>query len=264
MRVGPWVKRASFFLLVMICLQIVVATAEVVRAFASYWLEPERVQEDYNRMSETIESNMPGIARPDIKVTTDGPDLKIEAGYLSFKAASGPSISGSEYVAAISAYAPGDYRLHTAPNAHVVVQALTLGLEEFLSDKIEGHIVETEILGNADGLPVRFGYTYSGDLGIIWDSPYYSYNTKKIETMRLVPGVTQHTNESIAFLRALEVRNSVSNSRQLSGSRMAISTYINPQIGPDYRQVIIRVTIKDAFAEEYNKIPRVLRKLVPS
>jgi hypothetical protein len=267
-RVGVWLKRASYILLVVACLRIAVEIAEVVRNVAHYWAEPQNTQEEYDRIAEAVarrfaaDSHLPDVTRPTIRVSPDGPDLKIEAGYLTFQSSSETSDKRSEYVAAVSDYKPGGYRLGAAPNAYVVVEALTAGMDEFLAQRIHGHQIEAEVLGNADGLPIRSSYVYSGDLGNISDAPYYSYNTHKIESMTLTPNFTRHSNDFIAFLRALDVLRVISQSQYLSTAKAAISTNVSPEIGGVYRRVILRVTIKDALGDEYNEIPSILRPFV--
>jgi hypothetical protein len=267
MRVGVWLKRASIVLLIVACMKIAVETAELAKNIYQYRKETKVDQEKINRLAKAIvqqvatDANFPNVSPPDIRVGPEGPDMKLEAGYLNLNSTSySPANGEAEHMTAISDYAPGSYQLNAAPNAHLVIEALIAGIDEFFADKVDGHVVEAEVIGNADGLPVKTTYTYSGDLGTITHFPYYSYNTNKMEEMSLIPNVTSHTNESIAFLRALDVIRYASRSPRLKTAHTRISTYVNPQTGSEYRRVILRLTIKDALGEQYNKIPPILRK----
>jgi hypothetical protein len=211
----------------------------------------KKVVDDINSKSPNTQ-----VGHPIIMARAVGPDIKIEASY-EINVDSHASTLGDntgKIDALITDYGPGKYRIEEAHNAQVAIDVLRQSIDNFLKDKIEGFEIDTEVLGGADGIPIRPGAAYSGDLGPIIDVPFYSYDTKLWKRMTLLPGTSQHTNESIAFLRALDVCRKISDVESLRRSKMAISTSTTSRIGGSYRKVIVRIVVKKALEKEYNEL----------
>ena len=219
----------------------------------------QRVVKEFNERPD-----LPNVARPIIVARPRGSDLQIEAGYdlnLSASSTQMPEGGGS-LDATITDYGPGKYKLANAPNAQVTINVLKQSIEEFLGKKIQGFSIRTEVLGGADGIPVREGSVYLGDLGPIVNVPFYSYDTQSWKQMTLLKGTSRNTNESIAFLRALDVCRSISEVGSLYSSEMMISTSTTSQVGGQYRKVIVRITVSDALKNEYNDLNPLAKYMV--
>jgi hypothetical protein len=218
----------------------------------------QKVVENFNKRSD-----LPDVDRPVIIARANGPNLEIEAGYdlrIDSQAAQYADGSGSMDTL-ISDYGPGKYKLADAPNAEVTVAVLKQTIDSFLGERVKGSSIQTEVLGGADGLPVRPGAIYSGDLGPIVGVPYFSYDTQSWKQMTLLPGTSPKTNESIAFLRALDVCRSISDVETLQRSEMKISTSTTTKVGGMHRKVIVRITVTNALQKEYSELSPLARYL---
>lgn len=205
----------------------------------------------------------PNTPHPYLDAKPRGPDLVIEAGLdLQIAAEKSPDGTGS-LQSMVSDYPPGKYRLHDAPNATSVLSVLNGSVVDFLDSRFEGLEIELEAVGGADGMRVKSGALYSGDLGIIDNAEYYSYDGNEIRRINLAPGQTELSNDAIGFLRAYDMLSHLALLPGLQDARQRVGVDLSNRIGGEYRRVLVRVVLVNALQEEYQELGPVVKYFVP-
>jgi hypothetical protein len=203
---------------------------------------------------------LPGIP---ISVTPDGPDMRLVVGTplnVMTKTHTSPDGAAS-IVTEIWGYPPGGYLLDQAPNARSILGTLDQALREVHA--LSPRVSRVDVVGGADGIPVRAGSRYVGDLGPIADYPYYSWDAKEVRSMTLIPGQTAMSNEAIAFLRAYDFGNHVRTIPVLSRADVQVATATSSEVGDTYRCSGICIRLKGVLADEYTAMSPLSRWFLP-
>ena len=243
--------RTAWILCLTAALGLVAYVTGVAADLIKYRHTPREIEDRANRDTPRC-PNCP--VQPYLVARPDGPDLRIEAGLdLRIDTEVTPDGQG-QLTGEISDYPPGKYRLEDAPNAQQVVALLHEGLGNFLNKDLSSFKVETEIIGSADGIPVRDGAVYRGDLGPIQGRLYFSYDEGVSKYMTLVPHQTPLSNEILAFLRAYALIQHTKSISALKRAETSLGVSTTAEVGGQHRRVIIKVAIKGALQEEYDAL----------
>jgi hypothetical protein len=227
-----------------------------------------RAEEQIRRLLEDRSRSNGGTTPtiPFVVATADGPDLKLEAGYdiaLDVSQTKNPDGSG-KFGTALTDYAAGGYRLENAPNASSIITVLQNSIDNFLAPRIENLEIVAEVIGCADGINVKPGASYQGDLGNVDRVPYFSYNANQASYMTLSRG-SQLSNESIAFLRAYDFLLHISSFKTLQAAKpltRVIGIQTTNLVGGKYRKVIFRMVAKNVLKSQYEELGPLGRKLL--
>jgi hypothetical protein len=199
---------------------------------------------------------------PFLTTRSSGPDLEVEAG-LKLEGVSTKNPDGTgEMVRNVTDYPPGKYRLQDAPNAGQVLALLKNDINDYLGFRYPGLAVEAEAIGCADGIPVKDGIYYKGDLGLIRDEEYHSYDSNENRRISFVPGQTRLSNEGIAFLRAYDMLSGLAALSSFHQAKPRISIDTTDKIGGEYRRVLVRISIKNALREEYDGLGPIVKSVI--
>ena len=157
----------------------------------------------------------------------------------------------------ISKYKPGSYLLAEYNSC----KALLIILESVVNRLCEKNIndslmLDTKIIGFADGLRVKENSRYKGNLGDVVKLDYYSMDDSNYKSETLVRGITEMKNEYFAVLRAFDMKKYLEQLDIFKANRcrFEIQAKTTNKIGPQYRKVIIDLTIKNAFLKDYEEL----------
>jgi hypothetical protein len=214
------------------------------------------------RAAQEIQLTDPSVSPPYVDARSRGADLEFEAGLdLRIIAEKNPDGTGS-LLSTVTDYPPGKYRLHDAPNAGAVLAVLNGGVSDFITTRFQGLEIEVEAVGGADGIPVKPGAYYKGDLGPIRDAEYYSYGQNERRRIELIPNQTKLSNDAIGFLRAYEMLSHLVLIPGLQNARQKIGVDLTNRIGGEYRRVLVKVVLVNALRDEYQELGPVAKRLV--
>jgi len=207
----------------------------------------DRAAAEYYKMIGQ-QSDAENLMKPFIALERDGLDINLE--------------SEIEHTvqAKISKYSVGGYRMSTAPSAHVSIALFKTAVSDVLDEiSEEGVEANTMIIGVADGIPIRQGAVYVGDLGHIRNVPYYSRNKKARMVMNLEFG-DPLANEEIAFLRAYVILQELYDLEFVRHS-VRIETETTSSIGGVHRRILVRMHLRNALAKRYAKLSPIAKKI---
>jgi len=161
------------------------------------------------------------------------------------------------YTAEIDGFGVGVYHLDHRQNE--LLDAVISSISNRLSN-IDEEEIRVEILGCADGISMKPGAKYRGDLGSI-DVNYFSQDSYQDKKMRLAPGYSLK-NEYVACLRALVVFRKLATALPMDEARYVVFTSTTHEIGPQHRRVAIKVTLPNYLQEEFKELPLLAKALL--
>ncbi len=190
------------------------------------------------------ETNIPPDYLPFLETGIKDLDLQLKFGLESVK--------GS-----VSSFKAGDYYLPKYKSYRAL-----LDLFEIIVDKLcqrymdDSSMLDTKIIGFADGLKVSGNPRYWGIFGDNLKLKYYSFNDSEYKVRVFEKGRTKLQNEDFAALRAFGLKKHLS---QLSAfksekCKFDIFTKTTQETGAQHRKVIFVVTIRDAFLKEFKEL----------
>ena len=157
-------------------------------------------------------------------------------------------------------YEVGQYRMNSQI-AEIVVRVLKRAIEEELKGYFETLEFSTDILGTADGIPMKENMIYKGK-ETIEDFRYYNINEQKWKNISLIPYETELDNEKLAFLRAYYSLIQIEKIKELK--KHPIDIYVEEVDTLGDRKVVLGISIKlkDFFKDDLNVLERPVYKLL--
>lgn len=213
----------------------------------------EKLEEFVNTIKESYETIADQTARDlgasgiefevEVVETNDG-GYMMEFGYtLSIEESQIELLGARTAQINISDYPPGAYRIEETRNSNIVISTVKNLLGSLETATGASEMMNLEIIGTADGLAVREGATYNGDLGEVRDFPYYSLDSNRAQHMDLNRG-DQLTNETIAFLRGYDALMILHDMQILRNVSLQLQTETTERIGGQHRSVILRIYLR--------------------
>ncbi len=257
--------------LVTAVLLVLHAVYQVYEDLRRYKEKPEQIQEILTRVLAEVyrqrEDSGNGTSQgvqPIVSARAVGPDLTLDVGEgldLELRTMATPD-GATTVTAMVTGYATGCYRIREAPNALMVFEAIRQTLISVLGSARAPEPAAMEVIGGADGIPMRELAVYRGDLGLIREQSFYSYDEQSNRTITLIPNVTHLTNDAIAFLRAYDAADYLRTIPVLSdaSARFAIST--TSRAGGKYRRSMMHIRMPHLLDKEYKDLPYVARALL--
>lgn len=199
----------------------------------------QNANDDLARYSKQADpTGQEGGPRPFLAYRVEGDDVVVEGGVYTF------SNKGEQMVGAkISGYPPGEVRLDAAPAASKVLSLLKKEVKALLEkrESREDNLF-IDILGTADGIPVRPGAVYAGEFGNVviqaLETP-----SGMVNGLQLIPGVTPLSQEKIAALRCVGLFRELATIPQLAKITPRFEVLTTNKIGPSERCVLVRIRI---------------------
>jgi hypothetical protein len=208
----------------------------------------EQMNRNYAKISNAGSLNFD--VKPDFKAKIKNFDIEINTSI-------GEKVE-DDLSAMIWRYYPGKYALSKTPEGLAILRTIEWELDELLeanrSDNVE---IEIEAIGSADALPFKKKVYYDGLLGdTLSNIRYYNLNKPDIPLyMTFIKGQTRITNEGLALLRAVDAVKYLYDKYDIIADRhIKIYTREFDKVGPEYRRLDLKITMKNVFLEDYNEL----------
>lgn len=146
-------------------------------------------------------------------------------------------------------FGAGKYIISQSESAMAMLQIVQNAFEnQFKQYIVAGKKVKIQVTGSADAAPVNRKLPYGGEYGDYTDALVYAKG--ELTTLTVTPAMGITTNEQLAFLRAMGVKDYVeSHVPALSTMQSEYDCYINvsDKRGTEYRRIGIKFIFVDAF-----------------
>ncbi len=148
-------------------------------------------------------------------------------------------------------FAPGKYKIDDSGAAQSMVSIIKTALETEFSQYVkEGKKLQIVVTGMADALQINNRINYDGTYGDFIDEPVYKDDVLNNITVTRETGITQ--NEQLAFLRAVGVKEFISNNVSNLGQMDVEYRYninLTSGTGGEFRRITVDFTFIDAFIQ---------------
>jgi hypothetical protein len=210
----------------------------------------EQMNRDYIKIQNESLLN-PGIKPDFVAKNTNKFDLEINTSISEE--------SEDDLSAKIWRYYPGKYVLSKTQEGQAILRTIEWQLDEILEkNRNKGKNVEIaiEAIGSADALPFRKKVYYDGLLGdTLRNIRYYRIDKPNTPLQKtFIKDETLITNELLALLRALDAVRYLNAKYYIKDEYIKILTREFDEIGPEYRKLDLKITMKDVFLEDYNDL----------
>ena len=163
----------------------------------------------------------------------------------------------------ITEYDPGHYLLSSTPYGKATLQLIESKLNEIISINESSIVIKIEARGGADGLRVRDGSYYDGQLGEYLKINYFRYHRPNEKlTATFISGKTAMENEYFALLRAYDVVNQLKIKYGIHPDNIKIFVQEFNYVGGEYRRCDMSITVEKAFLNSYNELNRVSKFII--
>lgn len=124
--------------------------------------------------------------------------------------------------------------------------------------------VTGEIIGYADGHAiVQNALTYDGELGLVYNTPYYSFNDVRFkESNNMEMWTYINSNEQLAFLRAYYAQQRLAGAAEFNPFNLKLFTETSSIKSGEYRKVVVKLYIKDAHTKELNRLSAQIKEII--
>jgi hypothetical protein len=157
-------------------------------------------------------------------------------------------------------YKIGQYRMNSQL-AELLIRILYKSVETELKPYLDNILIETDIMGVADGIPVKENAVYRGEYKIE-NYEYFNVNSQKMQKMNLIPGRSPLTNKKIAFLRAYYALKQVQRIPSLASNTINIYVKEVDTIGERKVAMGVKFRLKDYFDDELNLFEKPIYQLL--
>jgi hypothetical protein len=165
--------------------------------------------------------------------------------------------SDDALLSSISEYRPGKYTLAATPDGKDVLEAIEKQLDDVLKKNRENEsVIDVEVIGSADALPYLKKVYYDGLLGdTLSDVRYFKYGEPDTPRyITFIKGQTLMTNEYLALLRAWDAMIYLNSMYFIDPENIKIFVREFDKIGPEYRRLDLKITLKDAFHKDFDEL----------
>jgi hypothetical protein len=155
------------------------------------------------------------------------------------------------------------YRLESSPQVLMAVDTLRRTLSVVLSRTAGKQNIKIESFGYFFGTESGgSGRYYSGDSGVINNMSYYFVPSRQLKTMTLQPGISPQNAESIAFLRAYEIKKYLIETKYLKAARFFLIVDVGDGLSGSSSELVSRVIVPHALRDDYGNLSKFSRDLI--
>lgn len=193
--------------------------------------------------SNTISDHTHIAVKTNVVSSTDADGSKIMNYVTDFSYTVEAGFSGQED------FGPGKYKVEQSGAALSMLAIIQQAFEgEFAPYVKSGKKLQVKVTGMADALPINGKIPYDGCYGDYTNEPVYKNNDLGSISVTKAEGITQ--NEQLAFLRALGVKDYISNN--IAGFSTMHTDYkyhieVTSGKGGEFRRISVQLTFVDAF-----------------
>ena len=143
----------------------------------------------------------------------------------------------------------GKYKITESHAAESMLKIVNQAFENDFAQYIKaGKKVVVRITGSADALPITGSIAYDGSFGDIVEEPYHLNGDLSTMTVQKSTGIK--TNEQLAYMRAMAVKDYISRSMSLLNQMQTeydVYVEVNSKSGGAYRRINVEFVFVDAF-----------------
>lgn len=129
----------------------------------------------------------------------------------------------------------GEYRTKDIQLREVITK-----IEGFFQENNISSNIQVEITGSADGSRPTRNLFYMGEFGDLFNETYYHINEGETKTLTLQK-MEPLSNESIAFLRAYNIKYEILKSIRISPNQIHIQIMLSQEMGPEFREFKVEI-----------------------